>query len=345
MSSFVLESEYQALLIDIKQHYQKAQLKAAYAVNREMILFYWQLGQRIIEKQTQTAWGSKFLDQLSKDLQAEFPGTAGFSKRNLELMRQFAQLYLEIAKQAVSQLPWGHIIVLMQQVKAPEARDWYANNTLKNGISRNVLAMQIEQNLYERQGKNAHKVTNFAERLPSPQSDLATQLFKDPYDLRFLPLTEEAAELEIEQAMVNHLSKVFLEFGKGFAYMGNQYRLTVGGDDYFLDMLFYHVHLRCYFVVELKATELKPEHVGKLNFYLAVIDDVLKAPDDNPSIGLLLCRKNNKVTAEYALKRSDSAIGIAEYRLWDQLPKELQQDLPDPTLLALKLKQEIEPTE
>jgi predicted nuclease of restriction endonuclease-like (RecB) superfamily len=344
MISFALESEYQAFLIDIKQHYQKAQLKAAYTVNREMIQFYWQLGQRIIEKQAQTAWGSKFLEQLSKDLQAAFPGTTGFSTRNLKFMRQFAQLYPAIGKQPVSQLPWGHIIVLMQQVKDPEVRDWYANNTLKNGISRNVLVMQIEQNLYERQARNSHKVTNFAKRLPSPQSDLANQLFKDPYDLRFLPLTEEAAELEIEHAMVKHLSKVFLEFGKGFAYMGNQYRLSVAGEDYFLDMLFYHVHLRCYFVVELKATELKPEHVGKLNFYLAVIDDVLKAPDDNPSIGLLLCRKNNKVVAEYTLKRADSAIGIAEYRLWDQLPKELQEDLPDPILLEMKLNQKTKST-
>ena len=344
MSQLVIEPEYQAFLAHIKQHYQKAQLKAAYAVNREMIQFYWQLGQMIIEKQAQTAWGSKFLEQLSKDLQVEFPGTTGFSKRNLERMRQFATLYtqLDFAAQPVPQLPWGHIIVLMQQVKDPEAREWYANSVLKNGTARSVLIIQIEQNLYERQGKNAHKMTNFAERLPSPQSDLAIQLFKDPYDFRFLPVTEEAQELAIEKSMVNHLSKLFLELGSGFAYMGNQYRITIEGTDYFLDMLFSNIHLRCYFIIEIKAVEVKPEHVGKLNFYLAVVDDLLKKPGDNPSIGLLLCKKKNKVVAEYSLKRTDGAIGIAEYLLLHELPKDLKKTLPDTDLLETKLAEKME---
>ncbi len=345
MKPLALEPEYQALLTDIKQHYQKAQLKAAYSVNREMIQFYWQLGQMIIEKQAKTTWGSKFLDQLSKDLQTEFPGTAGFSARNLKFMRQFAQLYPEIGKQAVSQLPWGHIIVLMQQVKDPEAREWYANNTLNNGIARSVLIIQIEQNLYERQGRSAHKITSFAERLPSPQSDLALQLFKDPYDLRFLPVTEKAAELEIEDSMVAHLRELFIEFGTGFAYMGHQYKITVGEDDYFLDMLFYNVHLSCYFVIEIKTTVVKPEHIGKLNFYLAVVDDLLKKPHDNPSIGLLLCKKHNKLVAEYSLKRTDGAIGIAEYCLSHELPKELKETLPDLSLLEAKLAEKIETVE
>lgn len=289
---FIIDTEYQSFLSEIKQHYQKAQLKAAYAVNQEMIQFYWHLGKEIVEKQAQTTWGSKFLQQLSKDLQQKFPATKGFSVSNLERMRKFAILYPQvIPAQAVRELPWGHIIVLIEQVKNPEARDWYAANTLKNGISRSVLTIQIKQKLYERQGIQTHKVTNFAQRLPSPQSDLAMQLFKDPYDFRFLPVTEEAEEQEIEQAMVNHLSKLFLELGKGFAYMGNQYRVTVEGNDYFLDMLFYHVHLRSYFVIELKGGEAKPEHVGKLNFYLALVDDLVKMPEDNPSIGLLLCKK------------------------------------------------------
>ena len=219
MSLLIQEPEYSAFLAEIKQQYQKSQLKAAYAVNREMIRFYWQLGQMIVGKQANTTWGSKFLDHLSHDLQAEFPGSTGFSVRNLKFMRQFAQMYPEIGKQAVSQLPWGHIIVLMQQVKDTNARDWYANNVIKNGIARSVLIMQIEQNLYDRQGKHDHKITNFAERLPAPQTDLAIQLFKDPYDFRFLPVTAEAQELEIEQAMVSHLRKLFLELGTGFAYM------------------------------------------------------------------------------------------------------------------------------
>ena len=198
-----------------------------------------------------------------------------------------------------------------------------------------------EENLYERQGKKEHKITNFPDRLPSLQSDLARQLFKNPYDFQFLPVTEEGPEQEIEKSMISHLSKVFLELGQGFAYMGNQYKLTVDDKDFFLDMLFYHVHLRSYFVVELKATELKPEHVGKLNFYLAVVDEQLKSPADNPTIGLLLCKKKSKLIAEYALRRTDGPIGVAEYRLLQELPKELQKDLPSTKILESKLEEEV----
>src|SRR5260363_413552 len=307
MEHFAVDTDYQAFLSDIKQHYRSAQLKAVHAVNQQMIQFYWHLGKRILEKQAQAAWGGKFLEQLSQDLRADFPGTQGFSVRNLHYMRKFAALYPEIVQQPVAQLPWGHLVVL------------------------------IEQDLYARQGKQAHKLTNFAERLPAPQSDLALQLFKDPYDFRFLSVTESAAEQEIEQSMVNHLRKLLLELGTGFAYMGNQYKLTVDGQDFFLDMLFYHVRLRCYFVIELKATELKPEHVGKLNFYLAVVNDVLRAPEDHPSIGLLLCRKKSKLVAEYALKRTDGPIGVADYRLLRELPQELQAILPPTEILESRL--------
>lgn len=338
MDYLALDTDYQVFLSDIKQHYRNAQLKAVHAVNRQMIQFYWHLGKQILEKQAQTAWGSKFLEQLSQDLRADFPGTKGFSVSNLERMRKFAALYPdEIPAQAVRELPWGHIVVLIEQVKDPAARDWYAANAAQNGISRSILAMQIEQELYARQGKQAHKLTNFSERLPAPQSDLALQLFKDPYDFRFLPVTEIAAEQEIEHSMISHISKLLLELGTGFAYMGNQYKLTVDDQDFFLDMLFYHVRLRCYFVIELKATELKPEHVGKLNFYLAIVDDVLNAPEDNPSIGLLLCKKKSKLVAEYALKRTDGPIGVADYRLLRELPQDLQAVLPAADILESKL--------
>lgn len=338
MTTLTIDTEYQAFLTDIKQRYRSAQLKAAYAVNREMIQFYWHLGKQILEKQTMATWGNKFLDKLSKDLRADFPGTKGFSVSNLERMRKFATLYPEeISAQPVRELPWGHIVVLIEQVKDPQARDWYASNALKNGIARSVLTMQIEQNLYARQGKQEHKITNFQDRLPPPQSDLAIQLFKDPYDFRFLPVTEDAAEQEIENSMVAHLSKLFLELGTGFAYMGNQYKITIDGHDFFLDMLFYHVRLHCYFIAEIKAVELKPEHVGKLNFYLAAVDDLLKTPADNPSIGLLLCQKKSKVIAEYALKRTDGPIGIAEYRLMHELPKELKSELPSTEVLESEL--------
>ena len=302
-----------------------------------MIAFYWDLGKRILEKQSKVKWGTNFLNQISKDLRADFPATKGFSVSNLERMRKFARMYPELSAQAVRKLPWGHIVVLIEQIKDPIAREWYAHSVQKNGTARSILMMQIEQGLYERQGKQEHKVTNFPERLPSPQSDLALQLFKDPYDFRFLPITEDAEETEIEHSMTKHLSKLFLEFGTGFAYMGNQYKLTVDDRDFFLDMLFYHVHLRCYFVVELKATEFKPEHVGKLNFYLSVVDGQLKSPEDNPSIGLLLCKKKSKLIAEYALKRTDGPIGVAEYKLLQELPKELKNELPSTHILEVEL--------
>ncbi len=340
MVAHLISEDYKYFLQEVKQRYRSAQLKAAFAVNREMIAFYWQLGKDIIEKQAQSAWGTKFLDQLSKDLQMEFLGTQGFSVRTLKYMRKFAQLYpkLVIGQQAAAQLPWGHIMLLIDKVKDSDAREWYALNVLRNGTARSVLALQIKQDLYHRQGRSEHKLTNFAQRLPSPQSDLAAQLFKDPYDFRFLPITEEAAEQEIEKALTVNLSKVFLELGQGFSYMGNQYKLTIDGHDFFLDMLFYHTKLHCYFVVELKSGELKPEHVGKLNFYLAAVDDLLKSPDDKPTIGLLLCQKKSKIIAEYALKRTDGPIGIADYQLLQELPKELKNKLPEVSVLEAELK-------
>lgn len=327
-NTIISGKEYQEFLVEIKNQYRSSQLKAAFSVNKEMIQFYWELGNKIIEKQAATQWGSKFLEQLSTDLRREFPGTGGFSVRNLKYIRTFAKTYATIGQQPVAQLPWGHIIVLMQQVKEPEARQWYAENTLKNGIARSVLMMQIEQDLYGRQGKHEHKITNFEDRLPKPQSDLAIQLFKDPYDFRFLPVTEEAEEIKIENALVANIQKLFLELGKGFAFMGSQYKITVGESDFFFDMLFYNVHLHCYFIVELKATEFKPEHAGKLNFYLAAADEFLKKSQDNPSIGLILCKKKDRTVAELALKKTDGAIGIAEYRLSKDLPDSLANVLP-----------------
>lgn len=336
---FINNTEYTTLLEDIKQRYRSAQLKAAFAVNHEMIQFYWSLGKQIIEKQSKTNWGSKFLKQLSQDLRNHFPSTKGFSLSNLKYIRKFAELYPTIGQQAAGQLPWGHIMVLLDKVKDSVARDWYAESALKNGTARSVLEIQIEQNLYERQGKLEHKITNFANRLPVPQSDMALQLFKDPYDFRFLPVTEEAEEQAIEHSLTTHLRKLFLELGTGFAFMGNQYKISVDGHDFFLDLLFYHVRLRCYFVVELKTTEFKPEHVGQLNFYLAVVDGALKEPEDNPTIGLLLCKKKNKLVAEYSLKRIEGPIGIADYRLLQELPKELINDLPSPAMLERQLEE------
>ncbi len=244
-------------------------------------------------------------------------------------MRQLAGLYPEqIGKQAVSQLPWGHIIVLMQKIKDKTALEWYAQNTLQNNISRNVLTLQIEQDLYGRQGKNEVKVSNFHNTLPKPQSDLALQMLKNPYNLDFLTIGEDAKEKELEKELVKHISQFLIELGVGFAYMGKQYKVSSHGDDYWLDLLFFHVKLNCYAVVELKTTPFEPEYAGKLNFYLSLVDDVLKEPHHNPTIGILLCKEHKKYKAEYALRNITSPIGVSEYQLIKQLPDKFKTELP-----------------
>lgn len=324
-----LEPSYLEFISKIKNRYQSAQLKAASIVNTEMIQFYWQLGIDILEKQQNSVWGSKFLDQLSIDLQKEFAGAKGFSVRNLKFMRQFAELYPDsIRKQPVSQLPWGNIIRLMQKVKDKIALEWYAINTIQNNISRDILVMQIEQDLYGRQGKNSLKVSNFHNTLPKPQSDLALQMLKNPYSFDFLTIVDDAHEKEVERELVKHISKFLIELGVGFAYMGNQYKVSAHGDDYWLDLLFFYVKLNCYIVVELKNKGFEPEYAGKLNFYLSLVDESLKEPHHNPTIGILLCKQHKKYKAEYALRNISSQIGVSEYQLIKQLPDKLKIDLP-----------------
>ncbi len=321
---------YSQFLRKIQNKYQVAQIKAAYSVNQELIHFYWDLGNEIIKTQQDYAWGSKFLDSLSLDLQKMFPEAQGFSVRNLKFMRQFAEAYpeIEFRKHSVSQIPWGHIILLLQKVKDNDIREWYIKNTIENGISRSILTMQIEQNLYARQAGQSSKVSNFISNLSKSQSDLAVEMLKNPYNFDFLTIGSDAKEKDIENALVSHISKFLVELGSGFAFMGNQYKITVSGDDYFVDMLFYHVKLRCYVVIELKAGKFKPEHAGQMNFYLSAVDDALKTENDNPSIGILLCKERDHIKAEYALRRSNSPIGISEYELIRQLPKQLKSDLP-----------------
>lgn len=324
-----LDPSYREFLTDIKKRYHSAQLKAARHVNTELIQFYWQLGKDILEKQTQAVWGSKFLEQLSNDLLSIFPETKGFSIRNLKFMRQLAECYpSEIGKQAVSQLPWGHIIVLMQKIKDPLIRGWYVKHALENGVSRNILIMQIEQDLYSRQGKHDEKISNFKTFLPAPQSELASQMLKNSYNFDFLTIGPQAQERDIENGLTEHITKFLRELGVGFAFMGNQYKLNIEGDEYFLDMLFYHTKLHAYIVIEIKATAFKPEYAGKLNFYLSAVDSILKTPQDNPTIGLLLCKSRKKFIAEYALRNISSPIGISEYELIKKLPKKLATSLP-----------------
>ncbi len=323
------DEHYTNFLNDIKARLKAAQLRAALAVNSELVKFYWQLGVDLIEKQKTHQWGDHFLQQFSQDMQHAFPEMRGFSKRNLEYMRQFALVYPnEFAKQPVSQLPWGHIVRLIQMVKQADIRHWYAEQATKNGWSRSVLEMQIESNLYERQGINSKKISNYHEHLPITQSDLANEMLKDPYHFDFLTIQEPAHERAIENALVAHMRDFLLELGQGFAFVGSQVPLTFDDQEFFVDLLFYHLNLRAFVVIELKAGGFKPEHTGQLSFYLAAVDDLLRKKGDQQTIGILLCKSKNKIVAEYALRNIKAPIGVSEYTLSKALPKELKTSLP-----------------
>ena len=325
--SLDLPDDYATLLSDLKQQIRSAQIRAALAVNRELISLYWQIGQALVERQKNAKWGAKVLDQLSADLRREFPDMKGFSTTNLKYMRSFAIAYpdFQIGQQPVDQLPWGHLVTLLNTVKDPAQREWYARATIQHGWSRNVLIHQIESRLIERQGKAS---TNFDRALPAPQSELAQQLLKDPYNFDFLSLHDEAVERDLEKGLLAHLRDFMLELGVGFAFMGSQVHLEVAGQDYYLDLLFYHVKLRCYVVIDLKMRAFKPEYVGKMNFYLNVVDDQMRHEQDAPTIGLILCKTQDSVTAEYALRGVDKPLGIASYQLAESLPADLKGQLP-----------------
>jgi predicted nuclease of restriction endonuclease-like (RecB) superfamily len=318
---------YADWLAELKGRIHNAQQRATLAVNRELVLLYWQIGRDILTRQAAQGWGAKVIERLAHDLRTAFPDMKGFSRANLMYMRAFAETWPDatIVQQAVGQLPWGHNLVLLAKLKTPEQRLAYAQSAIKHNWSRNILVMQIETRLLERNGK---AVTNFEVRLPKPQSDLARESIKDPYRFDFLGLTDKAQEREIENALVKHVTEFLLELGAGFAFVGRQVLLDVGGDEFFIDLLFYHLKLRCYVVIELKAGKFKPEHLGQLGFYLTAVDAQVKHPQDAPTIGLLLCKSKNKVVAEYALRDNTQPIGVAEYQLVESLPLELQTSLP-----------------
>ena len=320
------DKEYLQIMNTIKQEIRGAQYQASVSVNREMILLYYRIGAVINQHKT---WGSKFIENLALDIRQAFPGATGYSVRNLKYMSKFAATYQDelFVQQAVAQIPWGHNVVLMDKVSDATVRTWYIERCIENGWSRNVLVHQIESGLYERQVL-AEKVSNFEERLPSPQSELAVQTMKDPYIFDFIPLREDMVERDIEEALVRDVTRLLLELGTGFAFLGNQYHLNVGGEDFYLDLLFYNLNLRCYVVVELKTGEFKPEYAGKLNFYLSAVDGLLKREEDNSSIGLLLCKSKNALIAEYALKDMSKPIGVSEYIITSRLPEELGKQLP-----------------
>jgi len=318
---------YADWLADLKTRIHAAQQRAALAVNRELVLLYWQIGRDILARQAEQGWGAKVIDRLAADLRTAFPDMKGFSRANLMYMRAFAEAWPDaaIVQQAVGRLPWGHNLVLLTRLKRTEQRLAYARAAMEHGWSRNVLNIHIETRLLERTGQ---AITNFAERLPAPGSDLARQSLKDPYLFDFLDVGREADEREIEASLVRHITRFLLELGAGFAFVGRQVHLEVGDDDFFIDLLFYHLKLHCYVVIELKAEKFKPEHMGQLSFYLTAVDRQVKAEQDNPTIGLLLCKRKNKVVAEYALRDTVAPIGVAEYQLIESLPAELQTSLP-----------------
>jgi predicted nuclease of restriction endonuclease-like (RecB) superfamily len=326
--SLVKTNAYKTFIQEIKQCIQSAQIKAAVSVNQELLRLYWDLAERIVTKQQEAAWGDRFLAQMSQDLKIEFPEMKGFSRRNLEFMRQWYRFWEAesvIAKQVVSQIPWGHNLVIIGKIKSIDEAMFYVQKTIQNNWSRSVLTHQIESRLYQREGK---AITNFEATLPVPHSDLARQTIKDPYSFDFLMLRERYDERELEDALIEHITQFLLELGAGFSYLGRQYRLNVAGDEFFMDLLFYHVRLHCYVVIELKTVKFKPEFAGKLNFYISAVDGILKTEQDNPTIGLLICKSKNNTVVEYALQDIHKPIGVSEYTITQHLPDELKSSLP-----------------
>jgi predicted nuclease of restriction endonuclease-like (RecB) superfamily len=335
-SKLNLGGDYDRILGDLKARIRTAQVRAVLSVNRELVLLYWEMGREILAQQRQQGWGAKVIEQIAKDLKQEFPAMTGLSRSNLMAMRAFAEAYPDaaIVQQVVGQLPWGHNIRLLEHVKEPQERLWYAQQAIAQGWSRNTLILKIEQQLYHRQGE---AVTNFAQVLPAPQSDLAQQLMKDPYHFEFLNLIDERLERNLERGLIDHIRHFLLELGVGFAFLGSQYPLMVSGKEYRLDLLFYHVHLHCYVVIDLKMGEFEPEFSGKMNFYVAAVDNLLRTERDDPTIGIILCKSKDKTTVEYALQGMQKPIGVSTYRLNQALPERLQANLPTVEQLAQEL--------
>ncbi len=331
MSQDIIKTdEYRKLVSDLKNRIQAAQIKAAVTVNTQLIALYWDIGRQIAQKQQVSGWGDAVIDEIAKDLTRELGGLKGFSRRNLYYMKQFYGFYAgqgEFVQQLAAQIPWWHNVLIIQNIKDHEKAIWYIRKTIENGWSRNVLDHQIDSQLYERQAGKPRS-DNFTERLPAPQSDLARETLKDPYIFDFLSVGEEAHERELETALVERITRFMLELGKGFAFVGRQYHMEVGGEDFYIDLLFYHLRLHCYVAIELKTGPFKPEYTGKLNFYLTALDEQVKMKEDAPSIGLILCRNRNNVIAEYALRDVNKPIGISRYALAATLPEELKASFP-----------------
>lgn len=364
MSAAVVPGDYGALLAAIKGRIRDGQARAAQSVNTELLHLYWDIGRAIAARQAREGWGAAVIPRLARDLGADLPGLKGFSERNLKLMVQFAGAYPDLfaigqtafaqlptadallapigqtpsAQLPFARIPWGHNILLLQKLKDLPTRTWYAEQTWRQGWSHAALARMIAGDAHRRQGA---AITNFPQHLPPPQSALAAELLKDPYNFDFLTLAEPFQERELELGLIRHLEKFLLELGQGFAFVGRQVRLEVSDREYFLDLLFYHLHLRCYVVIELKRGEFQPEHVGKVNFYCQVVDDQRRHPGDAPTIGLILCQTKDRILAEYALRGIDKPIGVADYELARALPADLASSLPSIAELEAELQSEL----
>ncbi len=332
---------YAEFLGHIKERIRSAQLRAALAVNRELVLLYWQIGREILQRQEREGWGAKVVERLAADLHHSVPEMTGLSARNLKYMRAFGAAWPDeaIVQQLAAQIPWFHHCILLDKVKDPAIREWYIKKTIESGWSRAVLVHWIESDLYQRQGKAQ---TNFEKTLPPLQSDLARETLKDPYTFEFLTLAGDAEERALQRGLLEHIQRFLVELGAGFAFLGQEYRIEVGGEDFYIDLLFYHVKLRCYLVVELKTTHFKPEYAGKMNFYLSAVDDLLRHPDDKPSIGVILCKAKNQVVAEYALRGLSKPVGISSYvtKLVESLPSFPRGSLPSAEELETELRKD-----
>ncbi len=324
-----MPESYHAFINDVKQRVAQQRLKTILSANAEMILMYWDIGKSILEKQENEGWGAKVIDRLSTDLKKEFPAMKGFSPRNLKYMRKFAETWTdyEIVQRCVAQIPWRSNITLMQKIKDPELRLWYAQKTIKHGFGKDMLVFQIDTKLHQREG---NAVTNFKHALPPATSDMAQQVIKDPYIFDFIGNDAHLRELELEKQLLTHIQKFLLELGQGFAFVGRQVHLELGGSDFYLDLLFYHLKLRCYVVVELKTGKFDPGYIGKLNMYINVVNDVMRHPDDKKTIGLLLVKSKNKTVVEYSLSGFKNPIGVSNWQneIIRTLPEEFKSSLP-----------------
>jgi predicted nuclease of restriction endonuclease-like (RecB) superfamily len=333
------ENNYLSFLDQLKKEIAESRVRVAFTVNEQLLELYWRIGNSIFQQRNTEGWGTKIIERLSNDLKSAFPDMKGISPRNLKYMQSFSEAYptflqaplaqLEsspaILQVPLAKLPWYHHITLLDKVKNADERLFYITQTVQNGWSRNMLVNQIESDLYVRKG---NAVTNFSSTLPPLQSDLAKEIFKDPYKFDFLNLADTHFEKELEDGLVGHMTKFLLELGNGFSYVGRQYPLDIGGEEFYIDLLFYHLKLRCFVVIELKTGKFLPEYAGKLNFYLNAMDDTLKHETDKPTIGILICKEKNKVVAEYALKGIEKPIGVSEYKFTKAIPPNLKAGLP-----------------